>query len=422
VANKICGIVGIIPKYKLGILSWHTDIFSQLLYADQLRGTDGTGFFFDTADHTSICKAPAQASDFLTYPEVEAALTEATKISTFLIGHNRAATKGNKVWKDTHPFREGPITLVHNGTLSSHKDIADVDVDSHAICVGIAERGYKETLKTIDGAFALVWYNSDEEKLYLVRNNLRPLFLVETQGYYIICSENALGVWIAERNNSKVLNVIEVEAGQLHTFDKKDMRTFTKEKVDFLPPPVHNYIGKWKGNHKTEQHSASCGSSTQVSTRPTHPIRLYGDTIQFSPKPLNTVNILAETAICYDSKRKQHFMLCTIPGETDTEVRYYGKEKHMRQMSDKPFLRGKIITTMLKGPRVIYGVFDVVEVVKPNVVIAGAATEVCHWCFADITPETRATGSRGEHLCLTCAATLERHFDTATWPDPIRIC
>ena len=348
-------------------------------------------------------------------------MTEATKISTFLIGHNRAATKGNKVWKDTHPFREGPITLVHNGTLSSHKDIADVDVDSHAICVGIAERGYEETLKTIDGAFALVWYNSDEEKLYLVRNNLRPLFLVETQGYYILCSENALGVWIAERNNTKVLGVIEVEAGQLHVFDKKDMKTFTKEKVDFLTPPVYNLIGRWKGNPKTGQHSASCSSPTQVSTRPSHPIRLYGETIQFSPKPLNTVNILTETAICYDNKRKQHFLLCTIPGETDTEVRYYGKEKHMRLMADKPFLEGKIMSTMLKGPRVIYGVSFVWEVTKPNVVIDGVATEICDWCFTELTPETRAKGEGNEKICNVCATTLKRHYDGKALLTPVRI-
>lgn len=414
----MCGIVGIIPKYKTGILSWHTGIFSQLLYADQLRGTDGTGFFYDTGDRTSICKAPAQASDFLTYPEVEAALTEAAKISTFLIGHNRAATKGNKVWNNTHPFRHGPITLVHNGTLCSHKDIADVDVDSHAICVGIAERGYEETLKTIDGAFALVWYNSDEEKLYLVRNNQRPLNLIETQGYYILCSEAALGVWIAERNNTKVIDTIEVEDGQLYTFDKKATKTFTKEKVDFLPPtPIAHYISKYRGNYKTEQHSASNGSATsQGDFHKKHPIRLYGDTLKFSPKPLNTVNILAETAICYDSKRKQHFLLCTVPGETDTEVRYYGKEKHMREMADKTFLRGKITSIMLRGPRVIYGVHEVVEITKTHSVVDATAIEVCEWCYAKLTK-----GEGNEKICDACAATLERHSDSRALPTPVRV-
>ena len=38
----------------------------------------------------------------------------------YMVGHNRAATMGGIDTETAHPFQEGAITLVHNGTLRPH--------------------------------------------------------------------------------------------------------------------------------------------------------------------------------------------------------------------------------------------------------------------------------------------------------------
>jgi len=41
----MCGIIGLLAKNQSGFFSKDADIFSQLLYADAVRGWDATGVF-----------------------------------------------------------------------------------------------------------------------------------------------------------------------------------------------------------------------------------------------------------------------------------------------------------------------------------------------------------------------------------------
>jgi len=45
----------------------------------------------------------------------------------------------------------------------NHKEMKNTDVDSHAICHSIVEKGYKETIEGIEGSFALCWYDIKKE-------------------------------------------------------------------------------------------------------------------------------------------------------------------------------------------------------------------------------------------------------------------
>ena len=112
-----------------------------MLFADQLRGSHGTGIFWDELGDSKYLKGAMPSSSFLRSKEYPEVAKDIVRLGNFVIGHNRHATKGEINFNNTHPFQEGDIkrrqiTLIHNGTLHSHRHMKNVDVDSHAICNG----------------------------------------------------------------------------------------------------------------------------------------------------------------------------------------------------------------------------------------------------------------------------------------------
>jgi hypothetical protein len=124
-------------------------------------------------------------------------------------GHNRAATRGEVKDANAHPFQEGHITLIHNGTLNTWHNLCGHDsgitVDSHAIAYALSKRSWQEVLPEINGAFALAWSDAKENKVYITTNGERPIWYAhDDQGTIFFCSEylflnSALG-----RNNLKL--------------------------------------------------------------------------------------------------------------------------------------------------------------------------------------------------------------------------
>lgn len=244
----MCGLVGIVNKGRNGMTNDQVKAFAELLYSDQLRGVDGTGIFYNAKKNekrVKILKAPYKSSLFVQTKEFQDAADTMFKESNFAIGHNRAATKGKVDGKCTHPFREQHIVLVHNGTISDHKELhddKDVEVDSHAICHSIAKIGAKETLKKIDGAFALIWFDGKEGTLNLCRNYQRPLFMLEFGSGFMFVSEEELGKWIAKRNNINITKSFQLEPKKLYKFDIDDMSKYEVEDVEYkqYQPTVYN--------------------------------------------------------------------------------------------------------------------------------------------------------------------------------------
>lgn len=250
----MCGIVGVIAKRTNGLFTSDVKLFTQMLYADQFRGTDGTGVYNVTSKNAVVIeKEPRTAHYFIARNDKW--LEKLNSIDSMMaIGHNRAATKGVLSKENTHPFTENHITLVHNGTLFTHRDLADVEVDSHAICHAFASKGHEKTLQELDGAFALVWYNQKTKRLYLTRNKERPLNLIELEFTWMISSEPGLAKWIAERNNQKVVAVHEIEPEHLYSFDLEDTTKFNKVKVKFKEKKFVSSPA-WTGHHN----SMACG-------------------------------------------------------------------------------------------------------------------------------------------------------------------
>jgi len=268
----MCGLVSVIAKGKFGLFPKDVKIFAELLLVGQLRGSDGTGVFFDTAlGDISYRKAPVPSPDFIRMEGFDDLVTKWTKDSSFIVGHNRFATKGNIIHADTHPFSEGDITLVHNGTLINHKELKDVTVDSHAICHHINENGIDSTLKTMNGAFALIFHDKKNNSLNIIRNTERTLYLIETDSLWILCSEQEMGVWICTRNGVAVKNKYLLESGILNSLDLITREWTTAKKECYKPPPfIGTVVGttkvlpftknKYKNKHKKHNNDSAIGT------------------------------------------------------------------------------------------------------------------------------------------------------------------
>lgn len=201
----MCGIVGFITgetgtKYSNDRYNFMRDG----LIMDTVRGADATGVFMAPhLWHKSVQPHQRQAhylKDDVPGPLFVHDKDFATKLLPIrdwraVVGHNRAATRGSRGKEGAHPFQEGPITLVHNGTLThtstmprtmhelnSRREEGEptINVDSHVLCHNLALAAVDEVpalLATVPGAYALVWHDARDDSVNIARNSQRPLHM-----------------------------------------------------------------------------------------------------------------------------------------------------------------------------------------------------------------------------------------------------
>jgi hypothetical protein len=239
----MCGIVGIIPKSKVGFSTDERDAFMDGLYIDALRGTDGTGVMYGRNNgETVIMKEASPAWEFLGKPEAKTMSQELFGNSRWAFGHNRAATRGVKKDENSHPFIvDNHIVLLQNGTyVGDHKHHKNTEVDTEAVAHVIAEHpGELETaLQKINAAYVLVWWNDKEKSLNIIRNHERPLWWTEdTLGSLFFFSEWGIMYAACDRHDINFKHAPkEVPVGTHIKFDfsagPREDYTITKTKLD----------------------------------------------------------------------------------------------------------------------------------------------------------------------------------------------
>ena len=388
----MCGLVAVIQKHNRAFLQKDIEIFTQILFADEVRGSDGTGIFYNSkkgAAHTRTLKHAVPASTFIRSPLYEESCKILYNESNFVVGHNRSATKGKINNECTHPFREDHITLVHNGTIFNQKAFSDkVDVDSHAICYGIAKEGYKEVLKKIDGAFALIWFDAKERSLFVCRNIERPLFLIETSSMFVLVSEENMGKWIIERNKNQIIKSEAIKVGTVYKFNLPMMREYTEEKVDLFVPytlPFKNH-----GGHRDFMQEEQEDYDTQINEfykkKAKENLKLtFGDNYAFG----ETIRFMGGVV------RRSHKLLWlegdaffkgTAIKEGKNKLKVFGTEEQLLKLALKPLV-GKVSLSNFYNGITTYVVSDVKEVLSvekhKELVEKEKDTAVCDWCGKD---------------------------------------
>lgn len=262
----MCGIV-LVGGNALG--SRDVNLFEQMLYCDIVRGDHSTGVFAGFRDYTTkepilkLRKAAVPGDVFIRTPSLWGEVKEHRKQSAvtknsytvmtpkFMVGHNRYATAGAVIDANAHPFHHGKITLVHNGTLTDQSLLPESNrfkVDSENIAYSIDKLGIEETIKRLNGAYTLVWLNTELQTLNILRNDERPFHLAETTvGEYFGASEEAMLMWLLTRKktgNPTLKRHFECEVGVQYVFDVSEGFKFKEEVKHELPTFRSQYSGR----------------------------------------------------------------------------------------------------------------------------------------------------------------------------------
>ncbi|MCK5020996.1 MAG: hypothetical protein KAS32_28550 [Candidatus Peribacteraceae bacterium] len=247
----MCGIVGIFTEETTINNTTRKDMFGEMLFADTFRGLDSTGVA--VINHTGkrrkkVFKRALAAPDFLALRSYKKLISSA--VPKIMIGHNRAATKGAVDDDTAHPFQYGNITLVHNGTLTFTHTLdeftsAGFSVDSDWIAYAINKWGVEKAISQMQGSFSLVWYDSRDHSLNMLRNDQRPMHFafLRDEETVMFGSEAGLIDWIAARNKEELDDngkIYSTTPGYWIKFTDK-CRKFTAKEVQLYKPPVYSY-------------------------------------------------------------------------------------------------------------------------------------------------------------------------------------
>lgn len=170
----MCGIVGFSANpgfaFDFGYINF------MLYWNSQERGKDSTGIY---TPENGIIKSTQEAKVFI------ADLTKNILPDTLLIGHVRSRTVGTLSEGNAHPFIDGRIVLVHNGTLTNEyllcKEFdlknSDYNVDSQVLAAVLNKTKNADVLEIYAGAAALLFTDTKKpEILYAYHDKERPLF------------------------------------------------------------------------------------------------------------------------------------------------------------------------------------------------------------------------------------------------------
>ena len=203
----MCGIWGFFPDNGTIDLT-DLGLVDQIMTLTSLRGKDSTGVaVIHEAKSKPRTIKMVGGPDFLLNSEAWAKVAEfAVKKGAAMFGHGRFGTKGAAIAKNAHPHTVDHITLVHNGTINfgldeDHKS-AETENDSLALTHAIAKEGLVEALYKVSGAYALIIHDAKQEKVFVVRNDERPLHMIRFLQSTIIMSESKALEYFQERNGS----------------------------------------------------------------------------------------------------------------------------------------------------------------------------------------------------------------------------
>jgi hypothetical protein len=257
----MCGIIGIITGETTKEALTRRRYMEDALIIDTVRGKDSTGMFLCPHSYSDgENKSPywsKQVADgptfvksrwFLDY--FEPGMTQDYK---FMVGHNRAATVGGVTVEAAHPFHEGPITLVHNGTLTSTIDLklsqheAKAVNDSHTICHNLAIQDPEEVIKNLNGAFTLVWHDARDDSLNMVRNTRRPMHLAKAKNSDSIyfASEGEMLKWLDRRLRLDIGPIASLKPAHWLKFNPSDIMNPVCKEVELFT------YKNWNTKHKS---------------------------------------------------------------------------------------------------------------------------------------------------------------------------
>lgn len=272
----MCGLVGVIGT----IDSVDNKIFRDLLRVDVLRGPHSTGIASRTRLEEPVVFKKALLPDDLLGMKGAKELFNDFNRNDILLGHNRWATMGKVNHTNAHPFEMDNIIGAHNGTLRKQHLLPDhtqFKVDSENIFHSFEKLGVKETVKLLDGAFALTWFDRNTNVFNFTRNDERTLYYCfsEKGKTFYYASEDWMLEGVLARHKVKHQGILPFRPlyhyklaipNQGQQFAKAD---FTMMELEAYEPPKS--VNRWNAqreatrNHRHHGNSTT-GNVTEIST------------------------------------------------------------------------------------------------------------------------------------------------------------
>lgn len=388
----MCGLVCAIGS----LTSADEKVFAQLLIVDSLRGTDSTGVASVISDGShSICKAVGNPYELLESRAFTRTMLGAQRV---LMGHNRYATQGAVNKRNSHPFEFDSLIGMHNGTIRnkySLEDAKDFVVDSENVYHHIEKKGLRDAVNTIDGAYALIWWDKEEEMLNVLRNVERPLCAVEDdKGNFWFCSEGWMLEGVLSRNGIKHKEVINV-AQDKHYQIPVNLKTGAIGKLIETP-----MVKVPKFQQVASTYFPKPAVQPAVKPVVQNPIAV--------PEVARTKKfLLTIVALDTDSHGSNYFQ-CEAEDWLNADIRLY-----YNQLEDNPsdyvgreFNAELMSTPVLSMTGRFYKVYaSSVEYIDPVTEGEAAPWETCGWCTAAFQQsEKHGRCSDGSLICASCAS------------------
>lgn len=231
----MCGHVGM-----AGVLTPQDEkAFHNMLIMDSVRGVDSTGVAVihrgDAGHHiTKGIGDPFRLMDRKSYDKAFIGFQRA------IIGHNRYATQGAVNDRNAHPYEFDTLIGAHNGTLTNKWQLADArdyTVDSENLYHHMETKGFDDLMKVVLGAWALVWWDKENETINLLRNKERTLYLSHSpDGKKMYWASEA---WMIEgalgRNNLEFTKPMLLAEDRLYTTKISKTGEMDKTHIRYTP-------------------------------------------------------------------------------------------------------------------------------------------------------------------------------------------
>lgn len=228
----MCAIFGLIDYGKVFTAAQRECFMNVLATECELRGTDATGFAFNSGGKLRIYKRPVAAH------EISLKLSEDANV---ILGHTRMATQGDcKKNYNNHPFygkvRGTKFVLAHNGIVYNDDKlrhdmklpVSKIETDSYVAVQlleksgELSEKSLAEMAEKINGPFVFTVLD-ERNNSYFVRGD-NPLALYHFKdGFYAYAStdsllENALDILGLctlpfEEINSTCGDILKIDSG-----------------------------------------------------------------------------------------------------------------------------------------------------------------------------------------------------------------
>jgi len=306
-----------------------------MLVFDYVRGEDSTGVA-GVAKHggaVAVAKEVGHPFNLFDTKRFDKLMFPSNRV---LIGHNRYATQGAVNAKNAHPFDFDGLVGVHNGTLNNksvledHKDFA---VDSENLYHHIHLFGLEDAIKRILGAWALVWWDKDQDTLNFLRNKERPLYMCysdDVKRIYWASEEWMLDIAL-QRNDIKYHAPFLIEEDMHYAFHVKNGGEFGKPNVKKVKSEAVPFV---QGNRGKVSNIPTAGKSQQQPQQQQQKgngvihMKISNPASRYDLEYLGKRDVLLEAmATCVDTNGGE-YVACFDKDKPFYEVRLYTHSAH----------------------------------------------------------------------------------------------